>query len=301
MPIRAVFYLTIVVLLFSGNLLVGKLATASLPPLTLALGRMVVVFVAVSICFGPAAWRRRDVLLQEARALVTMAVSGMALFTALLYSALRTSEPSNVAVLESLTPAATALAMALFFRERLGRVRWFGVLLSAVGAAWVVSNGELLAVLERLQIGDAFVGAAIAAWVIYSLGARHWLARLPFYASLVPMTGIAVLFLTPLALVENVLLKTTWHLDGSAVAAILYLGLGPSLIALICYNRAILLVGPSRTATSLNLLPVATMVLGYGLMDIPVTLNQVIGAIIVIFGVSLVTLDIRRRFHFWKR
>lgn len=295
MPIRAVFYLAIVVLLFSGNLLVGKLATASLPPLTLALGRMVVVFLAVLVCFGHAAWRQRQVLLQQIKALAAMSITGMALFTALLYSALRNSDPTNVAVLESLTPAATALVMALFFRERLGAIKWLGVLLSVVGATWVVADGAPLEILYRLQAGDALVAGAIASWVLYSLAARQWLSRIPFYASLVPMTGIAVLFLAPLALIENAVVETTWQFDGAVIAAILYLGIGPSLIALICYNRALLLVGPSRTATSLNLLPVVTMVLGYLLMGAPVTLNQIVGALVVIFGVSLVTLNIGRR------
>ncbi|WP_110647498.1 DMT family transporter [Salinicola peritrichatus] len=295
MPIRAVFYLAIVVLLFSGNLLVGKLATASLPPLTLALGRMVVVFLAVLVCFGHAAWRQRQVLLQQIKALAAMSITGMALFTALLYSALRSSDPTNVAVLESLTPAATALVMALFFRERLGAIKWLGVLLSVVGAAWVVADGAPLEILCRLQVGDVLVAGAIASWVLYSLAARQWLSRIPFYASLVPMTGIAVLFLAPLALIENAVVETTWQFDGAVIAAILYLGIGPSLIALICYNRALLLVGPSRTATSLNLLPVVTMVLGYLLMGAPVTLNQIVGALMVIFGVSLVTLNIGRR------
>ncbi|WP_251977162.1 DMT family transporter [Salinicola avicenniae] len=293
MSCRAVGYLSVVVLLFSGNLLVGKSTSASLPPMTLALGRMLVVFVTVLALFGPAAWRQRQVLWRERRALAIMAIHGMALFSALLYSALRSSEATNVAVLESLTPAATALAMALGFRERLGRVRWFGIGLSAVGAAWVVSDGALLDTLGRLQAGDALVAGAIVAWVIYSLAARQWLSRVPFYAALVPMTGMAALFLLPLSVLENLWFDMCWRLDGSALLAMLYLGLGPSLVALICYNRALLLVGPSHTATSLNLLPVVTMLLGYLLLGAPITREQVIAAAIVIAGVSLVTLNPR--------
>lgn len=294
MPIRAVVYLFVVIVLFAGNLLVGKLATASLPPLTLSLGRMLVVFIVVLVCFGHAAWRQRHALRQQARALTVMSVTGMALFNAMLYSALKTTQATSVAVLESMIPAVTALVMALFFRERLGGIKWAGVLMSAFGAAWVVADGKPLVILQRLQIGDAFVAGAVASWVLYSLAVRQWLGRIPFYASLVPMTGIAVLFLAPLAALENLVLDTTWRLDGQALAAVLYLGLGPSLVALVCYNRALLLVGPSRTATALNLLPVATMVLGYGLLGTPITLSQIVGAAVVIAGVSLVTLNFRK-------
>jgi len=293
-PIRAVVYLFVVIVLFAGNLLVGKLATASLPPLTLALGRMLVVFIVVLVCFGRAAWRQCHALRQQARALTVMAITGMALFNATLYSALKTTQATNVAVLESMIPAVTALVMALFFRERLGGSKWAGILMSAFGAAWVVADGNPLILFQRLQVGDAFVAGAVASWVLYSLAVRQWLGRIPFYASLVPMTGIAVAFLAPLAVLENLLLDSAWHLDGQVLAAVLYLGLGPSFVALICYNRALLLVGPSRTATSLNLLPVVTMVLGYGLLGTPVTLSQIVGAAVVIVGVSLVTVNFRR-------
>ncbi|WP_346795566.1 DMT family transporter [Halomonas sp. Bachu 37] len=295
MPIHAFGYLLVVILLFAGNLLVGKLATDSLPPLTLALGRMLVAFLAVLACFGHAAWRQRHHLREQVKALAVMAVTGMALFNATLYSALQTSEAANVAVLESLIPAVTALMMALFFRERLGGIKWLGILLSALGASWVVTQGEPWVILQRLQIGDAYVGGAIASWVLYSLAARQWLGRVPFYASLVPMTGMAVLFLLPLAVLENILSDVSWQLDGGAIGAMLYLGLGPSLVALLCYNRALLLVGPSRTATSLNLLPVATMALGYGVLGLPVSIHQLTGAFMVIVGVSMVTLNFRRR------
>ncbi|GAA5172905.1 DMT family transporter [Modicisalibacter zincidurans] len=294
MTARAILYLCVVVLLFAGNLLVGKLATASLPPLTLALARMLVAFIAVSALFGRAAWQQREALRRQARALTAMAITGMALFNATLYSALRTTESTNVAVLESMIPAVTALVMALFFRERLGGVKWAGIVMSAFGAAWVVTDGEPLGILQRLQVGDAFVGGAVASWVLYMLAVRRWLGRIPFYASLVPMTGIAVACLAPLSLLENWLLDTKWHLDGQALAAMLYLGIGPSLIALVCYNRALLLVGPSRTATSLNLLPVATMLLGYWLLGTPITPSQIVGAAVTIVGVSLVTLNLPR-------
>ncbi|MEA3252067.1 MAG: DMT family transporter [Pseudomonadota bacterium] len=291
---RAILYLCVVVLLFAGNLLVGKLATASLPPLTLSLARMLVAFIAVSALFGRAAWQQREALRRQAKALTAMAITGMALFNATLYSALQTSEPTNVAVLESMIPAVTALVMALFFRERLGGVKWAGIAMSAFGAAWVITDGEPLGILYRLQVGDAFVGGAVASWVLYMLAVRQWLGRIPFYASLVPMTGIAVACLAPLALLENWLLDTMWHLDGASLATVLYLGIGPSLIALVCYNRALLLVGPSRTATSLNLLPVATMLLGYWLLGTSITLSQVVGAAVTIVGVSLVTLNLPR-------
>ncbi|WP_447555385.1 DMT family transporter [Vreelandella sp. EE22] len=285
---RATLYLLAVVMFFSGNLLVGKTATGSLPPFALATARMGVAFIAATCCFGVASWRWRYRLISQWRALAIMAVMGMALFQALIYAALATTSANSVAVLETGIPVATAVVMALIFKERLRGTQWAGVLLSVVGAIWVVTKGEPAQALDNASAGSAIMVLAIACWVIYSLAVRHWWATLPIYASLPPMTAIGVLVLLPLAWVEYWMLEPTLSLDSATLGAVVYLGLGPSLVAFVCYNRAVALVGPSRASLALNLLPVATMLLGYAVFGYGVTSAQIIGSVMTITGVCLV-------------
>ncbi|WP_306085233.1 DMT family transporter [Pseudomonas sp. gcc21] len=293
MVIRAYLYLLLAVLLYAGNILVGKAVAGTLPPVTLALGRVLVALIAVVCLFGPAAYRQRQLLIQQWRGLLAVAVSGVALFNVFVYAALQYTSATNVAVLESGVPVITALCMAAFFGERLRGSQWLGIVLSVAGAAWVVSAGQLSALLEQANRGDVLMLLAVCAWVGYSFTIRRWLVGMPAYATLVPLMAIAALILAPMALAENLLSERVWSLDTEAFLALLYLGLGPSLVAFVAYNRAVLLVGPSRSAVLLNLLPLVTMAGGFWWLGAPITLVQIIGAVVVVVGVTLVVFERR--------
>ncbi|QJD59512.1 DMT family transporter [Pseudomonas sp. gcc21] len=280
-------------LLYAGNILVGKAVAGTLPPVTLALGRVLVALIAVVCLFGPAAYRQRQLLIQQWRGLLAVAVSGVALFNVFVYAALQYTSATNVAVLESGVPVITALCMAAFFGERLRGSQWLGIVLSVAGAAWVVSAGQLSALLEQANRGDVLMLLAVCAWVGYSFTIRRWLVGMPAYATLVPLMAIAALILAPMALAENLLSERVWSLDTEAFLALLYLGLGPSLVAFVAYNRAVLLVGPSRSAVLLNLLPLVTMAGGFWWLGAPITLVQIIGAVVVVVGVTLVVFERR--------
>ena len=291
--IRAYIYLLLAVILYAGNILVGKAVAASFPPVTLAFGRVLVALIAVVCLFGHAAYRQRHLLMQQWRGLLAVALSGVALFNVFVYSALQYTSATNVAVLESGVPVITALCMAAFYAERLKWRQWLGIVLSVTGAAWVVSSGDLGELFEQANRGDLLMLFAVCAWVGYSFTIRRWLVGLPTYATLVPLMALAAVILAPMALAENLLTTQSWSLNAEALMALLYLGLGPSLIAFVAYNRAVLLVGPSRSAVLLNLLPLVTMAGGYWWLGAPVTLVQIMGALVVVAGVTLVVFERR--------
>lgn len=281
-------------LLFSGNILVGKAAANELPPFTLALGRALVATLAAGAVFGRAAYGQRHRLLAHWRELLVIGATGIALFNASIYAALHTASAADVSVLETGIPVVTALVMAAGFGERLRPRQWVSVAVSVAGALWVITGGAPWQAFRRIRTGDLIMLAAIAAWVVYSLAARRWLGRLPLYASLVPLTALAALVPIPAAVAENLLGAEAWTLNARALGAVVYLGLGPSLVAFVLYNYAILEVGPTRTAVCLNLLPLATMGGGLVFLNEPVSPAQLGGALAVIGGVTLVVAERRR-------
>jgi drug/metabolite transporter (DMT)-like permease len=133
---------------------------------------------------------------------------------------------------------------------------------------------------------------AVLVWVGYSLLVKEHMARFPRYGGLLVMLVLANLALTPIALMEG-----AWQvlpaLSGAELAGLAYLGIFPSVIALLLYNSALAELGPTRTAIYLNLLPVYTLVGAWWLLGDPILLAEVIGSAVVIFGVWL-TLARRR-------
>ncbi|WP_353249766.1 DMT family transporter [Salinisphaera sp. T31B1] len=284
---REAALLIVVVMLFAGNILVGKATADALAPFTLALARSMIACLAASLCFGAAAWRHRALFYARGVRLFVIGASGIGLFNALLYAALHTTDTTSVAVMEAMIPVATASVMWLFAGERLGRRAWLGVLVSAVGASVVVARGAPWTILADMAVGDGLMLAAIGAWIVYAQLARRGLAGLPIFSTMVPLTASAVICLLPLALIEHAVLGMPWHGSNDALAGAAYLGLGPSFVAFIIYNRAVVSVGPTVAAISLNGLPVVVMIGSWAWLGTSIGAAQLAGTAAVAVGVSM--------------
>ncbi|HSP59021.1 MAG TPA: DMT family transporter, partial [Halomonas sp.] len=90
--------------------------------------------------------------------------------------------------------------------------------------------------------------------------------------------------LAPIALLEGAW-QVLPRLEAAEFAGLAYLGIFPSVVALLLYNSALADIGPSRAAVYLNLLPVFTMLGAWWWLGDRILPVQVIGSLVVIVGV----------------
>lgn len=219
-----------------------------------------------------------------------MTLTGIALFNMFIYSALQFTSTTNVAVLESVIPAVTVMLSSFVLKERLQRLQLVGVGLSLVGAIWVVMDGRILQLATiDWNVGDAIMVGGVVSWAIYSIAVKRYMHLFPTYATLLVMTGISMVFMFPMVLIE-------WWITGipplgviNHVLGLLYLGIFPSFIALVCYNRAVSMLGASLASVFLNFLPVVTMIGAYFWLGETITAMQIVGTLAVMSGVILTT------------
>lgn len=286
-PLRAYLFLLLTMLFFSGNILVGK-AVNELPPFTISFCRVSIAFLVVLPIGLRQALRYRRNIAAQWRPVLAMALTGIAFFNALIYAALRFTSTTNVAILEASIPVVTVLFSALFLHERLNPLQWLGVLLSLGGAVWVITGGAVADLAHRpWNTGDGIMIAAVLIWVGYSLLVKKHIAKLPRYGGLLVMLAIAILALLPAAALETSIFGVPDLTRPDLALGLFYLGVFPSVLALLLYNRAIEEVGPSRAALFLNLLPVFTMAGAYLFLNEAVSPAQLLGALVVIAGVTL--------------
>lgn len=290
--LRPYLFLLLTVLIFSGNILVGK-ALAELPALTISWSRVFIALVLMTPLGITQMWRALPVFRAHWRSLLGLALTGVAFFNALIYAALKTTSSTNVAILESTIPIATILISFALFGDRYRWLQWLGVVLSLLGAVAVVTQGDD-AQAVGVTLGDGLMVLAVLVWVSYSLLVKEHMAKFPRYGGLLAMLIIANLALAPLAMLE-----WAWHggvpsIDADQALGLAYLGIFPSVVALLLYNSAIGDVGPTQAAVFLNLLPVFTMLGAWQLMGETITLIQVVGSLVVVGGVLLTTRGQRR-------
>ncbi|MDX6151424.1 DMT family transporter [Marinococcus sp. PL1-022] len=292
----AYIMLIMVVFFYSGNILVGK-AINELPPFTIAFFRLMIAFLCIVPLGWKSAWKAKNIFWAHRLPLIVLTVTGVTFFNTFIYGALQFTSSTNVSVLETIIPAVTVLLSTYILKERLRFIQWIGVVLSIVGALWVVMNGRLFAIAEmNWNAGDGIMVGAIACWSIYSIAVKRYMHLFPPYGVLLVMTGISIIILVPFITAEWLFLGVPSFTLSEQLPSLAYLGLFPGFIALLFYNRAVDQLGASKASVFLNFLPVVTMAGAVLWLEETLTPAKVIGALIVIAGVLLTTQGRPKRF-----
>jgi len=287
MNLKAYIALLLVILMYSGNILVGK-AINELPPFTIALGRLTVAFIMLTPFGLFQAVKDKNLYLQYKRPLLIMTLTGITFFSSFIYSALQFTSSTNVSILETLIPALTVVLSVWFLKENITLIQWLGVIVSFAGAVWVVADGSLTFFVQHIpNKGDMIMIAAIISWAIYSLHVKQYMHNFRIFGIIWFMTGISVIILLPIVMIEWSITGIPDIFQGGKLAGIFYLGTCPSFIALILYSRAVIVLGAGKASVMLNLLPVFTMFGAYFLLNENISFSQILGSLIVISGVTM--------------
>ncbi|PRO64801.1 DMT family transporter [Alkalicoccus urumqiensis] len=287
--IRGSIFMVLVVLFYAGNIITGK-ALNDLPPFTIAWIRLSLAALLLIPLGAGRAWRERRLFLTYKWPFFWMTLSGVTFFNTFIYGSLQYTSAANVSVLETVIPAVTITAAALILKETLKPRQWAGVVVSLAGALYVITEGSV----ERLLAmdwnpGDLIMIGAIVCWSVYSLLVRRYMYLFPAFAALFIMNVLSVIVLFPFAAGEWLIGGVPDADWGASWGGLLYLGIFPSVVALLLFNRAVGILGAGRASVFLNLLPPATIAGAWLLLGETIVLPQIIGAFIVISGVIMTT------------
>ncbi|MFY8055842.1 MAG: DMT family transporter [Limnohabitans sp.] len=259
-------------LMWAGNATVGRLVHELISPMTLNFLRWVLAFVLLLPLAYPVLkakssvwplWKRYGLL----------GFLGVGCYNSLQYLALKTSTPINVTLVASSTPVFMLGLGALFFQQRIRMRQLIGAVLSIAGVLLVLCRGDVQALAQvELVMGDVFVLIATAAWAWYS-----WLLAQPKDPPEV-RSNWAYFLMAQMAfglVWSGAFTAAEWlGPDGGVMvwgwplaAALVYVAVGPALLAYRCWGLGVQQVGPSVAGFFANLTPLfaaimSTWVLG---------------------------------------
>ncbi|TNF61638.1 MAG: DMT family transporter [Burkholderiales bacterium] len=285
-------------LMWAGNAVVGRLMQGVVPPVTLNFLRWVLAF---AILLPVAGWvlRRSSGLWPHWRRFALLGLLGVGLYNALQYLALKTSTPINVTLVAASTPVWMLLMGRLFFGAAVSRRAAAGALLSLVGVAVVLTRGELAALAGvRLVPGDAWMLMASMVWAWYS-----WLLVRPpaqGYPSHIRSDWAAFLLAQMVFGLgwSSLMTGGEWWLLAAAegpgpaiawgwplMAALLYVAIGPSLLAYRCWGAGVARVGPAVAGFFSNLTPLFAAVMSALLLGETPRLYHAAGFVLIVGGI----------------
>lgn len=251
--------LTVPPLLWAGNAVVGRMVHELVPPVTLNFLRWTIAL-ALLLPFAFRVLRRDSGMWQNWRRFAVLGLLGIGLYNALQYLALQSSTPINVTLVAASMPVWMLLIGRLFFHAGVARRQVLGALLSIAGVLLVLSRGDPAQLLAaRLVPGDLLMILATIAWSLYS-----WLLTLPgdppairkdWAGFLLAQVFFGLIWSGVFAAGEWALTPARIHWGWPLAAALLYVAVGPAIIALRCWGAGVQRAGPSIAGFFSNLTP----------------------------------------------
>lgn len=199
------------------------------------------------------------------------------------YASLQYTEPVTAALILALSPIVTALLSSYYFDERKKLQFWIGSFVALIGVWLVITKGSLL--VPNFGKGELLITLTMLSFSVFLVFVQHLSksihpSTITWYSNVFGLVGLLpfvpwhkthVVFSVPLSY---------WLL--LIITAIIMHGLCTYL-----WNNSIHKVGATKAALLLNLEPFVAMVFGLFLLGISIQILQLIGAVVIVVGVSI--------------
>ena len=279
----AIVSLVLATVFWAANYIIGAVAVETIEPLSLVLLRWsvaVVPLIAIAHLVERPDWR---LALRAWPRMLLLAAFGLFGYTFLLYTALQFTDPFNASLINAFNPALISIAAVFFLRQRLSGTGAAGILVALIGVLIVLSGGNPAALFSTgFGIGDLFMIGAIVAWTGYTIIGRGT-KGVPPITSTALQAVITVVVLTPVVLLTG---GPTLPSTPDAWGALVFIGIFPSVLSYLLWNRALGEIPPAKAGVFLNLITVFTALFTI-LAGHPFTAAQIVGGVVVIGGVAL--------------
>lgn len=285
-PALPYLILAIAPLCWAGNIVLARGVIDMIMPLSLAFWRWAVAF----LILLPFAWRYAvadwGMVVRHWKIILFLSLTGVTCFNTLLYTAVHTTTAINGALIQTAMPAVIILISLIAFKETVTKRQLFGVALCVLGAGLVVLRGDFSAFFTlALAKGDVLMMVAVVIYALYSAFLR-WRPNIHPMSFLIYTFGVGALGLLPLYLWETSG-AIPLALNINTVSSILYVAAFPSIIAYLCWNHGVAVIGANRAGLFINLIPVFASILAIFWLGELVKIFHIIGMAFIFVGMVL--------------
>ena len=157
-------------LFWAGHSVVGRIVANEIPTFTLVCLRWLAAFAIMIVFVWPTVRAQRQVLARHWRYVLLTGLAGPTLFPCLLYAGLKTTTVTNTSIIQTSVPGLVLMIAWVLLKERVTLLQIFGILVSAVRVALIVTRGHLMADSDvEFVIGDLIILSAFFCWAVYTV------------------------------------------------------------------------------------------------------------------------------------
>lgn len=277
-----ILFVNLASVVWATNAIIGRLLKDSAGPLTISAIRFSIA--------GLFFWALLQYLPKEERQLgkdkwliAGMALTGIVVFSPVLYCGLRYTTAVNSTLIHGLMPLVTGLFAAWMIKEPMTVRQMISSFMAVLGVAYLISGGSLAFWKSaRFNVGDLIILLSVVIWGLYSvIGSRVMKYRSSISATAFSIyLGLPVLWVLAIVEMQYIPLK----MEPLVLLGIAYIGLGPSGIGFYAWNAGVMRLGPGEAGIYYNTLPLFGALMGVFLLGEPIGTPHLIGGALIIGG-----------------
>ena len=284
-------YLLLATALWAGNAIAGRVLVGSISPITLSAVRWGLA----ALLLLPLGWRvfmPGSALWQNKKRFLLLGLFGVGSYNVLLYLALQTSTAINVTLIGASMPIWMLFIGAVFYQVKPSILQMIGAVVSLLGVGIVLTRGDLATLLSmEMVIGDLLIMLATILWAFYSWmlsrpgssSERQW----PWAEFLMAQVTVGLLWTGFFDGFEIAAGHAYLDLNWWTASLILFVAIGPSLIAYRCWGLGVNGAGPTVAAFFANFIPLFTALLSAAMLGEPPQLFHGLAFALIVAGIAI--------------
>ncbi|MEM9214161.1 MAG: DMT family transporter [Cyanobacteria bacterium P01_F01_bin.150] len=272
-------------LIWAGNFIIARALHESILPVGLAFWRWTIA----TVSLGPFAiwttikdWKSLQINLPY---LSISALLGVTVFNTLIYMAGHTSQAINLALIAAASPIFVVIMSRLFYNEAFSVKQTRGILIVLVGVVLLITEGSLGNLLSAsFAIGDLYMLAAALIFAIYTMLVKRKPRAIRMITFTFSTFCLGLLFLAPFYALECLIYHPV-NFNASIILALIYVGVLSSVVAFLAWNKAIDLIGPSRTALTYYLIPIFSGIFAWIFLGEAIVPVHIFSMFLIVIGI----------------
>jgi drug/metabolite transporter (DMT)-like permease len=289
--LATIAYLITATALWAGNAIAGRVLVGSISPITLSAVRWGLA----GLLLLPLGWRvfmPGSALWQNKKRFLLLGLFGVGSYNVLLYLALQTSTAINVTLIGASMPIWMLFIGAVFYQVKPSILQMIGAVVSLLGVGIVLTRGDLAALLSmQMVVGDLLIMLATILWAFYSWmlsrpgssTERQW----PWAEFLMAQVTVGLLWTGFFDGFEIATGHAFIDLNWWTASLILFVAIGPSLIAYRCWGLGVNGAGPTVAAFFANFIPLFTALLSAAMLGEPPQFFHGLAFALIVAGIAI--------------
>ena len=259
--VRAYAALVLTAALWGSSAVTARGLLDGLTPAALSALRWIVVLAALA----PFVWRDRAAIVRaythDFRSLAVFAAVGFAPQTYLCYLGLVGSSAINLGLLNSAIPVLIVAITAVLYHRRPRRLELTGLVLSLSGVAVIIARGQWSTIASLAFNGhDLVMLLCMGVWAYYTVRLARRDDGLAFPAFMFAAGVLGLAMIAPAVIVDAALGRQVMPAP-SAWVGVAYLGVLPTLVAMLLFAHGVRQVGAVQAGFFTHLVPVFSAIL----------------------------------------